>query len=257
MFESFFIGLQFLTRISIVKQTVWTEEAFGKSVKYFPAVGAVLGAIYVVIAEVCSLLTGGAFPILTAAVILISMTALTGAIHCDGFMDTMDGLFSGRDRERMLEIMKDSRVGAFGVVSFVMLSILEFSTLSELSRTSTLTLIIAIYSAPIIGRLMMVVTIGGFPYARHEGMGKAFAEYTTRSTIILAVGEALILLSPIALLSIMAIRPLLIALVTAFIFTWYFGNFATKKVGGVTGDIYGAVEIINEALVIVSLTLSS
>ena len=256
MFDSFFIGLQFLTRISIVKQTVWTEESFGKSVKFFPAVGAVLGLSYIAILEILNLLTGGAFPMLTAAVILISMAILTGGIHCDGFMDTMDGLFSGRDRERILEIMKDSRVGAFGVVSFVLLSVLDFAALSELSRISTWTLIAAIYSAPIIGRLMMVMTIGIFPYARSEGMGKAFAEYTTRSTIILAAVEALILLSPLILLSVMIIKPLLTSLVMTLIFTLYFGRFATKKVGGVTGDIYGSVEIISEALVIISFLLS-
>ena len=193
---------------------------------------------------------------LTAAVILVSMTILTGGIHCDGFMDTMDGLFSGRDRERMLEIMKDSRVGAFGVVSFVMLSILDFAILSELSGISTLTLVAAIYSTPIIGRLMMVIIIGGFPYARPDGMGKAFAVYTTRSTIILAAIEALILLSPLMLLSVMMIKSLLFSLMMTLIFTLYFGKFATKKVGGVTGDIYGAVEIISEALVMVSFLLT-
>lgn len=256
MLDSFFIGLQFLTQISIVKQTVWTEESFGKSVKYFPAVGAVLGLFYVTIAEILNLLTGGAFPMLTAAVILMSMAILTGGIHCDGFIDTMDGLFSGRDRERMLEIMKDSRVGAFGVVSFVMLSILAFAILSELSRISTFMLIAAIYSAPIIGRLMMVVTIGSFLYARPEGMGKAFAEYTTRSTIILAMVETLILLLPLILLSAMVTKPLFISLMMVLIFTLYFGKFATKKVGGVTGDIYGAVEIISEVLVMLSFLLS-
>ena len=256
MLDSFFVGLQFLTRISIVKQTVWTEESFGKSVKFFPAVGAVLGLVYVVLAEILNLLIGDAFPMLTAAVILVSMTILTGGIHCDGFMDTMDGLFSGRDRERMLEIMKDSRVGAFGVVSFVMLSILDFAALSELSRTSTLTLFAAIYSAPIIGRLMMVVTIGGFPYARPNGMGKAFAAYTTRSTIILAAFEVLVLLLPLILLSAMLAESLLISLTIALTFTLYFGKFTTKKVGGVTGDIYGAIEIISEALVMVSFLSS-
>ena len=193
---------------------------------------------------------------LTAAVILISMAILTGGIHCDGFMDTMDGLFSGRDRERILEIMKDSRVGAFGVVSFVLLSVLDFAALSELSRISTWTLIAAIYSAPIIGRLMMVVTIGSFSYTRHEGMGKAFAEYTTQSTVAVATIETLILLSPLILLSTIIMKPLLTSLVMALIFTLYFGKFATKKVGGVTGDIYGAVEIISEALVIVSFLLN-
>ena len=253
--NNFLIGLQFLTRISIVKQTIWTEESFGKSVKYFPAVGAVLGLIYVVIIKIFSILTGGTLPIFTAAVILISMAIFTGAIHCDGFMDTMDGIFSGRDRDRMLEIMKDSRVGAFGVVSFVMLSILEFATLSELAKLPVLTLMAAVYSAPVIGRLMMVLIIGSFPYARPEGMGKAFAKYTTTSTIIIAMIEALILLSPLIFLSMLLLKPLLISLIVTLIFTLYFGKFATKKVGGVTGDIYGAVEIISEVLVMMLFLL--
>ena len=250
MLDSFFIGLQFLTRISVVKQTIWTEEAFGRSVKYFPMVGAVLGLVYVIIAEIFIMLNGGTFPMLTAAVVLMSMAILTGAIHCDGFMDTMDGLFSGRDRERMLEIMKDSRVGAFGVVSFVMLSIFEFAALTELAQLSTAILIAAIYSAPIIGRLMMVITIGGFPYARPEGMGKAFSKYTTHSTVIFAAIEALILLLPLPLMSMIFIKPLLAALASTLAFTWYFGRLATKKVGGVTGDIYGAVTTISEAMVL-------
>ena len=176
MLNDFLIGLQFLTRISIVRQTVWNEESFGNSVKYFPAVGSVLGLCYVTIVFVFDYFIGSKTPMLGAAAILMSMTTLTGGIHCDGFMDTMDGLFSGRERERILEIMKDSRVGAFGVVSFVMLSIFEFATLSELAIVSSLSLLSAIYSAPIIGRLMMVIIIGCFPYARPEGMGKAFAK---------------------------------------------------------------------------------
>ena len=258
--NSFFIGLQFLTRISIVKQTVWTEESFGKSVKFFPAVGAVLGISYVVIISILTYFAGGllsnAFPMLKAAVALMSMIILTGAIHCDGFMDTFDGLFSGRERERILEIMKDSRVGAFGVVSFVMIALFNFAVLTELANLSTWALLPAIYSAPIIGRFIMVITIGSFPYARPEGMGKAFAEYTTRSTVIFASVETLILLSPLILISQAMIQPLIISLVVTLAFSLYFGRFSTKKIGGVTGDIYGAVTTISEALVLLSFLLN-
>ena len=110
--------------------------------------------------------------------------------------------------------MKDSRVGAFGVVSFVMISILEFAALTELAQTSTMNLMAAVYSTPIIGRLMMVITIGSFPYARPEGMGKAFATYTTKSTILFAVVETLILLLPIVLLMPNIIKTLTISIMT-------------------------------------------
>ena len=258
--EAFFIGLQFLTRISIVKQTVWTEESFGNSVKFFPAVGAVLGISYVIINIIFSFLLIGDvnnlfsanFPMLRASIILIAMTFLTGAIHCDGFMDTMDGLFSGRDRNKMLEIMKDSRVGAFGVVSFVILSIFEFASLAELAKFSNFTLIAAIYTAPIIGRFMMVLTIGGFPYARPEGMGKAFSERTTRATMVFAAIETLILMIPIVLMSVELVKSLIISIILTLIFTLRFGKFSVKKIGGVTGDIYGAVTMVSEAIVFLS-----
>ena len=252
MLDNFFIGLQFLTRISIVKQTIWTEESFGRSVKFFPAVGAVLGFSYAVIVFLLNLIFGDNLSMLKGAVVLISMVVLTGAIHCDGFMDTFDGLFSGRDRDRILEIMKDSRVGAFGVVSFVMLSISEFATLTELARLSLQTLIAAIYSAPIIGRMMMVITIGSFPYARPEGMGKAFAKYTTQSTMIFAMVETLLLLSPLVFWSSTLIKSVSLSLILSLSFTLYFGKFAIKKIGGVTGDIYGAVTTIVELLVLLS-----
>ncbi|MBR1397135.1 MAG: adenosylcobinamide-GDP ribazoletransferase [Selenomonadaceae bacterium] len=260
--NAFLIGLQFLTRISIVRQTVWTEQSFGESVKYFPAVGAVLGLCYSAAVFILTIIANNnlnimdipnvttRFPMLEAAIILTLMAMLTGGIHCDGFMDTMDGLFSGRDRERIMQIMKDSRVGAFGVVSFVMISILNFAALTELAQTSTMNLMTAAYATPIIGRLMMVITIGSFPYARPEGMGKAFATYTTKSTILFAVVETLVLFLPLILLMSNIIKTLTISIIAASIFTFYFGNFSIKKIGGVTGDIYGAVTTISESIVL-------
>lgn len=245
--NEFLIGLQFLTRISIVKQTVWTEEGFGRSVKYFPLIGAVLSICYVGIA----LLIDEKFIMLRSAVILTAMAMLTGGIHCDGFMDTFDGLFSGRDKYKILEIMKDSRVGSFGVVSFVMLMLIEFATLNELSTK----FIFTIYSAPIIARLMMVITIGKFNYAREEGMGKAFAKYTDNSTITFAVIETLILIAPLMLIEIELMKNLLIAIFIPLTFTIYFGKLSTKKIGGVTGDIYGAVTLISEMLVMISFLI--
>ncbi|MCI6869214.1 MAG: adenosylcobinamide-GDP ribazoletransferase, partial [Selenomonadales bacterium] len=111
--RAFLIGLQFLTRISISRQEVWTEEDFGRSVRYFPLVGAVLGMFYATAAYGLFQFPhrfGVYIPYEFASAILLAMPVLlTGAIHCDGFMDTVDGIFSGRSRERMLEIMKDSR----------------------------------------------------------------------------------------------------------------------------------------------------
>ena len=95
-----------MTRINIVKQTVWTEESFGKSVKYFPLVGAVLGVCYAVPLFIFVYFTENQFPIFTGALGFFLTIILTGGIHCDGLMDSADGLFSGREKDKMLEIMK-------------------------------------------------------------------------------------------------------------------------------------------------------
>ena len=120
--HSFLIGLQFLTRIRLVNQTEWTAEDFGRSTRFFPLVGLVLGICYASAAWLL-VYTKGLFGMqaLPTALLLILPLVLTGGLHADGFMDTADGVFSGRERERKLEIMKDSRVGSFGVVSFVLL----------------------------------------------------------------------------------------------------------------------------------------
>ena len=253
--ESFLIGLQFLTRIFIIKQSVWTEKSFGESVKYFPLVGAVLGIFYATIIFALNFLTAGNLPTFTGATGFALMIILTGGIHCDGLMDSADGLFSGREREKILQIMKDSRAGAFGVVSLVLVAAIEISTLAELARLSIWWLCAAIYSAPIIGRLMMVVTIGAFPYARAEGMGKAFAQFTTRRTIIFAAGEAILLLLPLIFVSEIFFLSAAAASLVALFVTIKFARFSTEKIGGVTGDIYGAVTILAEMFALITFLL--
>ena len=249
--NSFLIGLQFLTRLFVVKQTVWTEQGFGKSVKYFPAVGAVLGLIcagvVVAVNQLC-------LPLFTGAIGFATLIILTGGIHCDGLMDSVDGLFSGREREKILLIMKDSRAGSFGVVAMILVAVLEVSTLTELAQLSTWWLCAAIYSAPIIARLMMVVTIGAFPYARADGMGKAVAKFTTRRTILFAAGETLLLLLPLVV-SEMFFLSAAVASVVALIVAWKFASFSTEKIGGVTGDIYGAITTLAELSALITFLL--
>ncbi len=249
--NEFLIGLQFLTRISIVKQTIWTEESFGKSVKYFPLVGAVLGMCYAVPLFLFIYFTDVQIPIFTAALAFFLTVILTGGIHCDGLMDTADGLFSGRERDKMLEIMKDSRAGAFGVVSLVTVATLEISAMAELVKSSPVIFCMAIYAVPIIGRLAMVLAISIFPYARPEGIGKAFSKYATPKTFLIALIIALLLLLPLYIIVNETAVVIAISLLAAMIFALYFGRYATKKLGGLTGDIYGAVEMLAEVLVMI------
>ena len=100
----FFIALQFLTRLKIVNQTEWSVEDFGKSVVAFPYVGLIIGLILAILYGVLSPF----IPIMPLMlIIVVAEFLITGGLHADGLMDTSDGLFSGRERERKLEIMKE------------------------------------------------------------------------------------------------------------------------------------------------------
>ncbi|MDO4203287.1 MAG: adenosylcobinamide-GDP ribazoletransferase [Selenomonadaceae bacterium] len=251
MLRPYFIGLQFLTRISLVKQDNWTEEDFGQSVKFFPLIGATLGIVYAAFAYVLTVLLPGygiKMPVhFTAAVMLILPVLFTGGIHCDGFMDTMDGLFSGRKPERMLEIMKDSRVGSNGVFAFVTLMIFELCIILDMNPAE---LIPAFFVMPIIARYMMTLAIVFYPYARPEGMGKAFKMYADGRTLTFATVLAAIFVLPFGLLA-------WGALAVGFLFMRGFAGFAVNTVGGLTGDIYGCITTLVEGLVMLTFMVGA
>ncbi|VBB06829.1 adenosylcobinamide-gdp ribazoletransferase [Lucifera butyrica] len=242
--QDFFTGLQFLTRIRITRQQEWSAENFGRSVKYFPLVGAVLG---VLLAALYYLLQGYLplvaryMPVNVIAVLVVAANIfLTGGLHCDGLMDTMDGIFSGRSREKMLEIMKDSRVGANGAIAFGILLLAKWSLLLDLSPS---VLPVALFAMPILGRFSMVMAITLFPYARPEGIGKAFAQFAGRHALLTA-----------ALFTAFFIIPLGKEAVAGWgitsLFTLIFCRYVTRLLGGLTGDVYGAVTELSEVLIL-------
>ncbi len=243
--NSFLVGLQFLTRIHIVRQTVWTAEDFGRSTRFFPLVGLVLGICYALAAWLLVYFVG--MRTLTAVLLLILPLLLTGGLHADGFMDTADGVFSGRERECKLEIMKDSRVGSFGVVSFVLLMFLQFALLLDMHP---FLLVPALFIMPIIGRMAMVLAIACFPYARADGMGKTFADMADRKTIVTASVMAVVFVFPCGLLA-------SVALMLGVLFALFFCRAMTTTLGGVTGDVYGAVTVLTETLVLAIFSLAS
>lgn len=235
--NAFLIGLQFLTRLKLVEQKEWNPNDFGASVTYFPFVGAVIGLA--LLGVYYGLL--GLMPLSLLMLILVVFEFLfTGGLHADGFMDTCDGLFSGREREKKLEIMKDSRVGANGVVGFVFLTLLKWQLLASMP-TSWVPLVL--FAMPTLSRYTMVLSITQFPYARPEGIGKAFAQYAPTNCTRMAT-------------------------IFALLFTFYWGwsyailftvmvglayvlnSYITKHLGGTTGDTYGFVCEVSEVLLL-------
>lgn len=233
--NAFFVGLQFLTRLKIVNQTDWNIEDFGKSVVYFPLIGAVIGAFLMGFWWLLS----GRIPLeILALGAVIFEFLFTGGLHADGFMDTCDGLFSGRDKERKLEIMKDSRVGSNGVIGFVFLVLLKWQLLTTISSTYIYEVL---FIMPLLSRYGLTLSIRLFPYARPEGMGKAFAVYSPKVTLwfstILAVW-------PVALFG----WHYLLYMGSVIVINLILNNYIAKQIGGVTGDTYGFVIETTELL---------
>lgn len=230
--NSFLVGLQFMTRIHISNNTIWKDEEFGKSVVWFPVYGWILGAFMCLIYYLLKPLD---VPYLTAFLIVMGELFLSGGTLADGLMDSSDGLFSGRSRERSLEIMKDSLIGSFG-----MLSIIIFINLYTLSLGSNDALLYPVLiAAPTLGRLNLVISICEYPYARPYGMGKAFATYRGEHAV---AGAVVLALLPALYFGF----TYLVLAGAAVLLGLYLNRWIVRKIGGTTGDTYGFVNQITE-----------
>lgn len=273
----FFIALQFLTRLKIVNQTEWSVEDFGKSVVAFPYVGLIIGLILALLYGILSPF----IPLVPLMLILvIAEFLITGGLHADGLMDTSDGLFSGRERDRKLEIMKDSRIGSFGVVAFVFVTLLKWQLLTAIPTAEFIPM--ALIMMPLMSRWSLVLSIRSYPYAREQGMGAAFANlapkhvitYNTLSTffmpiVILLIGVILYTLLygvysiffiadvgyvvglgvlVYATLGIFQIN--IVSMIITYIINRMLNHYIVKQLGGTTGDTYGFVVEVTEVLLL-------
>ncbi len=242
--RSFLVALQFLTRFNIKEIKGLNAEDFGRSVAFFPAAGAVLGLCYsgaaFLLAAYCP-----QFHLLTAALLLVLSLYLTGGLFCDGLMDTADGFMARRGREKTLEIMKDSRVGSGGVIAFFSIMLIDFSSIAEIAAANSRVLPLVMFAMPVAGRFATVAAIRFFPYARNEGMGKAFREYSGGTSLLIALLTTAFFLSPLGVwAAVFFFAPLALSML--------FCRMASNKLGGLTGDVYGATCMLAETCFLAS-----
>lgn len=227
-----------------------SEEDLKGLTVYLPWVGLVIGTILSAVS--LSFILMGLDELFGAVLLAVLWLCLTGSIHMDGLMDTADGLFSHQSKERMLEIMKDSRVGNFGVLAGVSIVLIKIVAIKSLWGGS---LPVILLIAPIWGRLAEVFAIACFKYAKEEGKGKIWHETTKgakdiliASLMPLAISALLIYTGQFYVITFCVIAIALGPLMSAYL---------AKVIGGHTGDTYGAVVELTEAnsmalLVIVS-----
>lgn len=240
------IAVSFLTRLPV--GTVAADPAaFGRSFVYLPLVGLLLGLFQY----------GGAWlggqvlhapAALLAALLLLLEAWLTGGLHWDGYMDAMDGLFSARERERMLEIMRDSRVGAHGVTAFGFLLLAKYAAVMELLASQGYLWLLLV---PFWARWNLGVLAFTFPYARPEGMGKALAQHGGWGRV------AIMALYTLPLGGLLGGWVSLAVAAAMTLLAWGWGKWVQGKIGGLTGDVFGAtVELMEGAGLVLAVLLS-
>jgi len=185
---------------------------------------------------------------MTAAFLVATMVIVTRALHLDGLMDVCDGVFGGFTPERRLEIMRDSRVGAFGVVGGVTILLLKYAALLALLALSEPGKEWALLLFPAISRWTMVVLLAAFPYVRAQGLGSPFHGGGVKITTAVAG------LSALAASFILGGFAGLGLFFGAMALAWPLGWAMAKALGGLTGDTYGAANEVVETAVIIAAT---
>ena len=214
------------------------DADLGSSVGWFPAVGAVVGVLS---GTVYWTLHGPLGPPLAAVLAVAAGVCVTGGLHEDGLADTADAL-GGSSRSRRLEIMKDSRVGAFGVLALVLSTLVRVYSVSSLAPVDGL---VALVVAHMLGRTAAVAVMGAAPAAGESGLGHSYTTHlprvwTTAAVVVSSVAAAS--LGP----------PGAVALAAAAIGAAAVSLMAWRAFGGTTGDVLGAVEQLGEMAVLVS-----
>lgn len=230
---SFLLALQFLTAIPVRVSGEITPQRMGRAMAWFSTVGLMLGAI-LALADLA--LRALFLPTVSAALLLVVWVAITGALHLDGFLDCCDGLLVAKPPEKRLEILRDTRVGAFAVVGAVCLLLLKFTALLELPAAVRPA---ALLVTPALARAAMVYAAHAYPYAR-PGLGQLFREGLTWREVawagVVAIAAAGLALGPSGLALAFGVWLMTVGI------AWWVG----RRIPGLTGDVYGAINELTE-----------
>lgn len=254
-FEYFFAALRFFTRLPVPSWVGHSPEQLNHAARYFPLMGIVVGAI----GALATWLAAAGLPLSLAILLGMAVTLLTtGAFHEDGFADAVDGFGGGYDKTRILEIMKDSRVGSYGAIAMSLLLLAKFSALLEIgTRHSVAILVLALIAGHAISRLASTTLLYFLDYVREDALSKSKPLSTQLSfrELLIAVFSASL---PAA--GLYALWPttysFLIALLLVGLITLWAASYFKRHIGGYTGDCLGATQQIAEVFFYLGLLCS-
>jgi adenosylcobinamide-GDP ribazoletransferase len=239
--SSFFAALRFLTIFPgpmNLAAADWRRAAI-----FFPVIGFLLGMILVLMDFPLRLL---ASPGLCGTLLVSILVFLTGGLHLDGLSDTFDGLGAGGNRERVLNVMDDSHVGAFGMIAVLLVLILKIEAIQSTDTDRWRVLL----AAPVLSRWAMVL-LGYHSLAAKPGLGSSLIDHLETKHVVLAS-----VISVILVIAILRITGVALIFLTV-LFTWLIKIYFHRRLGGITGDIFGAVNEVIETFALVFLALGA
>jgi cobalamin 5'-phosphate synthase/cobalamin synthase len=241
------VATAFLTRVPV--PVVAGAVDVGRAARWFPLIGGLLGGATALIAWTMTEVMD--FPAALTATLVVGLGAwATGAIHLDGLADTVDGFGGGRDREGVLRIMRDPLIGSYGAAALVFVIGVKVTAVAALlDRGAAFPFVVA---APAISRWTISALAAWLPYARAEGgLGKAVTH--ERDTVGLVVATAVTALIAIGALRVDALIMWAFAALTAL----WIARTARRRIGGVTGDVFGAsVELTETSVLLCGVLLT-
>jgi adenosylcobinamide-GDP ribazoletransferase len=239
--NGFLTLLSFFTRIPVGIKIEYKEENLIKALSLYTLMGAVIGTF---LAVVYLIFNNIYIVFLRGLVLTISYIIITGGIHLDGTADTSDGIFSGRTGEKIFEIMSDSHIGSFGVLSLILVILSQFVLFSYLD-------IYSCFIMPVVGRACVIVASFNKKYAKKtKGMGTVFIESIDSKvlTINLLILLFFIMLFPYRL-------TFAVSSFATIMFSYYISCKIEDKIGGMTGDTCGFITEISQIIFMILVLL--
>jgi adenosylcobinamide-GDP ribazoletransferase len=227
----------------------WDEQAVpGRAMAWYPLAGLAIGVLLALLALMLGKVPRlGPGSLLPAALVVAAWAGLTGALHLDGWADCCDALFVPVTRERRLEIMRDPRLGSFGGAGLVLLLLIKGAAIQGLLARASAGSWVGLWPllvAPVLARWAVVVSARAFPSARAEGMAAYFRRGLSNRAVAVATASAVII-------SAVAGLPVLILWGVAALTMVGLAALAQARLGGLTGDVYGATIELAESSVLV------
>lgn len=239
---SFLAALQLLTGIPVPLKRELSPAQLGRATAFFPLVGLIIGGILAGLNWLLNLILPAA---VVNVLLIVALVIITGAMHLDGLADTCDGIAGHKPVEERWKVMHDSRTGAFGVVGVALLLLVKYVALDNVPSGSMTPVLLFM---PVVSRWAMVYAIFAFRYARPEGLGKAYKEATRWPKF--AVATVLTLAIAAALYPLLHVTGFLL-IAGGWLVTTGLAFYFKYKFAGLTGDTYGAINEVTEAMALI------